>query len=69
MRRVTALAFALSLATAPIATPSTAAFSPWRLVSHADLHVGLRPALFVDDEGARRDPIEVGFGLTLQVTR
>ena len=66
---MTALAFALALA-AQQPAPATPAFAlPWaggRLYTSADVHVGLRPAFFADNEN--NGGWEVGVGATLQVT-
>jgi hypothetical protein len=64
---MTALAFALALASSqgPPQPPTWA--SAWRLVATPTVHVGLRPAAFVDNEG-RGGRVELGLGATLQVT-
>lgn len=57
------LAAALAL---PSDRPPPAAPAPWRIVDTPALHVGLRPALTLDNEDNGR--LEGGAGATLQVT-
>jgi hypothetical protein len=62
---VTWVAVAAALASAPAAPPPL----PWaggRIVTTDTLHVGLRPAAFVDNED--RGALEWGAGATVQVT-
>jgi hypothetical protein len=58
---VTGAALALLLALAP---PEPVQASPWRFVSRADLHVGVRPHALWTTDGR-----EIGAGVTIQVTR
>ncbi len=53
-----ALSLAATLSSVP---PSRSAIPPLRLVARPDLHVGVRPAAFVEPAGA-------GVGLTVQVS-
>lgn len=65
---MTALALSLALQAAqgtPAGPPWASA--PWRLVTTPWVHVGARPALYVDNEG-ERGRAELGAGATLQVT-
>lgn len=64
---MTALALALAMGAAPPGSPPPAWYQPWRIVSLPDLHVGLRPALFVDNETVDGS-WEIGAGATLQIT-
>ena len=59
------LALAAALATLPLA-PAPQGPAPWRLVSRPGLHVGVRPAFFLDNENDGR--IELGAGVTVQLT-
>lgn len=63
---MTALAFALSLGLAP-GPQSPPWYHAWRLIERPELHVGARPAAFIDNEGehGRR---ELGAGVTVQVS-
>ena len=63
---MTALAFALALAAQQPQPVSPAWYTGWRLVSTDAVHVGLRPAAFVDNEAD--GGLEVGVGATLQVS-
>ena len=63
---MTALAFALSLAAQQPQPAGPAWYTAWRLVNLPSMHVGLRPAVFVDNEAG--GGIEWGGGATLQVT-
>jgi hypothetical protein len=60
-----AIALALSLFSGPSAPASTAS-SNWlwtgRLLNEPTLHLGVRPALYIDQEGER------DFGVTIQVS-
>lgn len=60
-----ALAYALQHADAQPARSQTSWTATGRVVD-GPVHVGLRPALFVDPEGAQG--LEWGIGATLQVT-
>lgn len=72
-----ALALALALALAsqqplgPWAPSPSSGWSPsWlggRVLTTPGLHIGIRPAAFVDDEGSPRR-LELGAGVTLQIT-
>lgn len=69
---MTALALALALAASqPLGSwapsPATTGWNG-RIVDAPSLHVGLRPAAFVDDGGQPPHRLEVGAGVTLQVT-
>lgn len=64
---MTALALALAMGATPTGSPPPPWYQPWRLVTLPALHVGLRPALFVDNETADGS-WEIGAGATLQVT-
>lgn len=59
---MTWIAVSLALASSPATSPA----APWRLVTTPAVHVGLRPAAFVDNEDAGR--LEGGAGVTVQVT-
>ena len=63
---MTALALAAALATLPLASAPQGP-APWRLVSRPGLHVGARPAFFLDNEA--NGALEWGLGASLQVTR
>jgi len=72
---VTALALALAMASAqPLGTwaPSPSVSGPsWlggRVLTTSAIHVGVRPAFFADDEGAAPHRLELGAGVTLQVS-
>lgn len=62
---MTWLAIALALSAHDVGPPPPT--RPWRLIDAPDVHVGVRPAAFVDDEGSggRR---EAGMGLTVQIS-
>jgi hypothetical protein len=55
---VLALALALAVSAPPPPSPAV-----WRLVDRPELHVGVRPAVLVTNDGP-----ELAGGLTLQVT-
>lgn len=59
------LAVAATLAAQQPAAPSW--YHAWRLVDGGRVHLGVRPALYVDDEGAR-GRLELGAGVTVQLT-
>ncbi len=63
---MTALALALAMGLAPAGAQPPTWYRPWRLLD-GPVHVGLRPALYVDNETADGS-WEVGFGATVQVT-
>lgn len=58
---MTGAALAVLLALTP---PAPVTATPWRIVSRADLHVGVRPHALWTTDGR-----EVGVGVTIQVTR
>ena len=64
---MTAIALALALAAQQPGPPTPSWFNAWRLVNRPDLHIGLRPAAFIDNETSDGS-WEVGAGATLQVT-
>lgn len=59
---MTWIAVSLALASSPATSPA----SPWRIVATSSVHVGLRPAAFVDNEDRGR--LEGGAGASVQVT-
>ncbi len=59
---MTWLAVSLALASSPATSPA----APWRLLATPAVHVGLRPAAFVDNEDGGR--LEGGAGASVQVT-
>jgi hypothetical protein len=65
---MTALTLALALATAtpapPVPVPS---WYGGRVLITPTLHIGARPAIFVDNEGTR-GRLEVGAGATIQIS-
>lgn len=70
---MTGLALALALASAqPLGAwaPPPGGSSGWsgRIVDTPSLHVGARPAAFVDDGGSAPHRLELGAGVTLQVS-
>jgi hypothetical protein len=49
--------------------PAPASPSAWRVVDRQDVHLGVRPAGFLDNEGEPPlRPLEWGVGLTVQLT-
>jgi hypothetical protein len=75
VRAVTALAFALALASqqplGPFAPSPSSGWAPtwWggRILTTDTIHLGVRPAAFVDN-GSQDGRLEVGVGVTVQVT-
>jgi hypothetical protein len=61
------LSFALARGDAQQATSQSGWWATGRIVDGRDLHVGVRPAAFVDPEGAGGS-IEYGVGITIQVS-
>lgn len=59
---MSAIAFALALASQ---SPQAQAAVPWRLITAELLRVGVRPAVFVDNEA--HGAIEFGIGVTVRV--
>jgi hypothetical protein len=57
---------ALALGSAPTTQPP-GWYRAWRLVETDRVHIGLRPAAFVDNE-TPSGSLEVGAGATLQIT-
>lgn len=51
------------LAQQPAPSPSGA----WRVIDRPDVHLGVRPAAFLDNEGSPT-PLEWGVGVTVQLT-
>lgn len=64
---MTALALALALGLEPPGSPPPVWYRPWRIVETDAVHVGLRPAGYLDNE-LPGGQWEVGAGATLQVT-
>jgi hypothetical protein len=70
---LTALAFALALSASQAPTNGPGALSgvpawyhAWRIYSSENLHVGARPAAFIDNEA--NGGLEIGAGFTVQIT-
>ena len=64
---MTALAYALALASQQPAAPPPPWYRPWPRYADAHVHVGGRIAGYLDNEGDG-GALEVGAGLTVQVT-
>jgi hypothetical protein len=63
---VTSIALALALASQQPQPAAPAWYRAWRVVERPGLHVGVRPAIFVDNEAD--GAVEWGAGATVQVT-
>ena len=65
---MTALGLAIALGLgAPPSSPPLPSWWGGRVITTTGLHLGVRPALYVDDE-ARGGALEIGVGITVQLT-